>query len=297
MNRIGQLISIFSKLLVILIGILGLAAAPALASKKSADDIAKELSNPAGSLASLNLNLQYQTFKGDIAGADEQDSWSILFQPVLPFPIGDSGRRFIFRPLVPVLFNQPIFDASENQFSEADPALGDITFDLAYAGTEMKENHKGLLWGVGIAGTLPTATESDIAGKQWRAGPEFFGGIIRTWGLIGALVSNQWDFSGWGSESYNVMTAQYFYAFGLGNGWQISSSPVLSYDWNADSDNALTLPLGFGVSKTTKIGPTPWKFSAQIQYFIKQPDNFGPDCLLKLTFTPVVQNRLADLFK
>lgn len=264
---------------------------------KSADEIAKELSNPAGSLASLNFNLQYQTFKGDLPNASDQDSWSMIFQPTLPFPVGDQGRRVIFRPAVPVFFDQPVFDAGKGDFDNEDLALGDITFDLVYAGTEMKTKKNGFLWGVGAAGTLPTATESDLAGKQWRLGPELFGGVIRDWGLVGALVSNQWNVAGWENESYSVMTAQYFYAYGLGKGWQIAASPVITYDWHADSDEALTLPIGVGLAKTTKINGKPWKFAVQLQYFTEQPDAFGPDVLLKFTFTPVVQNKLVDWFK
>ena len=42
--------------------------------------------------------------------------------------------------------------------------------------------NNGFLWGVGLAGTLPTATENDLKGDQWRFGPELFG-IIRKWGI------------------------------------------------------------------------------------------------------------------
>ncbi|MGB5408708.1 MAG: hypothetical protein WBN43_18205 [Thiogranum sp.] len=273
-------------------------AAPGDQGGQSADEIAKELANPAGSLASLNFNLQYQTFTGDLPDAGDQDSWSMIFQPTLPFPVGDKGRRMIFRPAVPVLFDQPVFDAGNGKFDDADLALADITFDLVYAGTDMKTKKTGYLWGIGGAGTLPTATDSDVAGKQWRIGPELFGGVIREWGLVGALVSNQWDFAGWGEDNnYSATTAQYFYAYGLGNGWQITSSPVITYDWKADSDQALSLPLGVGVGKTTKINGRAWKFQAQVQYFVEQPDAFGSDWLLKFTVTPVVQNKLAGLFK
>ena len=211
---------------------LAFGSAVALADEpaKSADEIAKELSNPAGSLASLNLSLQYQTFKGDLPGADDQDSWSMIFQPGLPFPVGDKGRNILFRPAVPVLFDQPVFKADKGTFDDANVALGDIGFDLVYAGNEMQTKKTGFLWGFGAAGTLPTATDSDVAGKQWRLGPELFGGVIREWGLVGALVSNQWDLGGWDDTSYSAMTAQYFYAIGLGSGWQIASSPVITYD-------------------------------------------------------------------
>lgn len=152
--------------------------------------MAKELSNPAGALASPSNNIEYTTFKGKLPGADDQDSWSYTFQPVLPFPVGDKGRRVIFRPLVPVPFDQPFFNANTGTFDSADVNLGDITFDVIYAGTEMKAKKSGYLWGIGGAGTLPTATDDAAGGDQWRVGPELFGGIIRPWGLAGGLVSN-----------------------------------------------------------------------------------------------------------
>ena len=151
----------------------------------------------------------------------------MTFQPVMPFPVGDKGRKVNFRPAFPLLFNQPVFDADKGAFDDANIALGDIGFDLFYAGTEMTTKNTGFLWGVGAAGTLPTATDSDVAGKQWRFGPEVFGGIIREWGLVGALVNNQWDVGGWNDDNYSVLTATYFYAYGLGKGWQIASSPSL----------------------------------------------------------------------
>ncbi len=113
---------------------------------------------------------------------------------------------------------------------------------------------------------------------------------------MGALVSNQWDVGGSNDTSYSTLTSQYFYAITLGNGWQLASSPVLSYDWKADSDDAWTVPIGFGAAKTTKIGNTPWKFQLQVQKYVVQPDTFGPDWLVKFTVTPVVKNVFASLF-
>jgi len=267
-----------------------------LAEEKSADEVAKELSNPAGSLSSLNFNLQYTDYTGDFPDSHDEESTAVIFQPVFPFPVGDQGRRVIFRPAITVPFDQPVIDAAKNDFDDADVGLADITFDLVYAGTEMTSKQDGYLWGLGMAGTFPTATDDDLGGDQWRLGPELFGGIIREWGLVGALVSNQWDMGGSNDTYYSAMTAQYFYAYGLGNGWQIASSPIITYDWEADSDDALTLPLGFGVAKTTKIGNTPWKFAFQIQKYVVQPDTFGPDWLVKLTITPVIKNPFTSLF-
>lgn len=262
----------------------------AFAEGKSVDAAAKELANPAGSLSSLNFNLQYNEFTGDLPNSDDQDSTSLVFQPVLPFPVGDKGHNIIFRPAVPLLFDQPIYNATKADFDDLDVNLGDISFDLVYSGTTMKTKHDGFLWGIGVAGTFPSATDDAIAGDQWRLGPELFGGFVRKWGVAGALVSNQWDVGGSNDDSYCTTTANFFYAIGLGNGWQIASSPIVTYDWEADSDNALTLPVGIGLAKTTKIKGNIWKFKIDIQKYLIQPDAFGPDWLVKLTVTPVINN-------
>ena len=236
-----------------------LCSGSALAEGKSADAVAKELANPAGSLASLSFNLQYLDYSGNLPKADDQNSTTLIFQPTLPFPIGDQGQKIIFRPAMSLAFDQPVFDPSKSDsWDSADVGLTDTTFDLVYAGTEMTSKHEGYLWGVGLAGTVPTATNTDLKGDQWRFGPEVFGGIIRKWGIVGALVSNQWDTGGSNDVAFSTTTSQYFYAYGLGNGWQLAASPVITYDWQAeDSDDALSLPLGFGVAKTTKIGDQP----------------------------------------
>jgi len=265
--------------------------------KKSADEIAKELANPAGSLASLSFNLEYTEYTGDLPRSDDQERTALTFQPVLPFPVGDKGRRIIFRPLIGMSFDQPVFNAAKGDFDSEDTNLLDTSFDLVYAGTTMSSKHEGFLWGMGMAGTLPTASDDDLGGDQWRFGPELFGGIIRKWGIVGALVSHQWDTGGSNDTNYSATAAQYFYAYSLGGGWQIASSPVLSYDWKADSDDAWTVPLGFGVAKTTKIGNMPFKFAFQVQKYVVQPDTFGPDWLVKLTVTPVVKNVFASWFR
>lgn len=269
----------------------------------SADETAKALANPAGSLASLSNNLTYRTFKGDLPGAGSQTAVTYTFQPVFPFPVGDKGRNIIVRPAFTLSFDQPVFDSSLGTWDTLSTEFNDITFDTVYAGTTMTSKSTGYLWGVGVAGTLPTASHIALGGEQWRLGPEIFGGLIRSWGVMGALVSNQWNVGGGGGgpgskdEPYSTMTAQYFYGITLGNGWQILSGPVISYDWKADSGEQLTLPLGTGIAKTLKIGKTTWRFQLEFQYYVKQPDSFGSDWSLNFDFRPVIQNPLLKWFQ
>jgi hypothetical protein len=113
---------------------------------------------------------------------------------------------------------------------------------------------------------------------------------------MGGLVSNQWNLGGGGGgpgssdEPYSTTTVQYFYGIGLGNGWQILSGPVVSYDWKADSGEKLSLPLGTGIAKTTKNGNVTWRFQLEFQYYLRQPASFGKDWSLMFDFRPVIIN-------
>lgn len=53
----------------------------------SAEETAKALANPAGSLANLANNITFKTFKGDLRGADSQDTVTYTFRPVIQNPL------------------------------------------------------------------------------------------------------------------------------------------------------------------------------------------------------------------
>jgi hypothetical protein len=248
------------------------------------DALARELSNPTTSLASLANKIKYTTFKGDLPGADDQDAWTYTFQPVLPFP-QSNGYNLIFRPGFPVLIDQPSFDPAKGKF-DTETGLGDISFDLVYG----KTLESGFLWSAGIFGVLPTATDDALGADQWKLGPDIVLGLIKKWGVLGILYTHVWDVAGEDDFDTSFSSLQYFYFFSIGGGWQIGAGPTITYDWEADSGNKLTLPVGLGVAKTTKIGNTPLKLALQVFKTVESPDDFGSDWSVELTVTPVIKN-------
>ncbi len=127
----------------VIVGAVGAPCAFAQEAEMSAEETAKALANPAGSLANLANNVTYRTFEGDLPDADSQDALSYTFQPVLPFPVGDKGRNIIVRPAFSLSFDQPIFDQEEGQFKSLGTNFNDIVFDTVYAGTTMTGEGKG----------------------------------------------------------------------------------------------------------------------------------------------------------
>lgn len=267
-----------------------LAVAGAQAQEKSAEEVAKSLANPNTPLASLNFESGFTWYKGDLPNAGAQTSYTLLFQPVLPFPVDAQGTTVFWRPAVPFLFDQPVYDVAKGDFRDANFGIGDIGFDLAVGRTEKS----GFIWALGGLVTLPTATNKDFAGKQFRLGPELILGQAFKQGIVAVFPSHQWDVAGWSDDDFSVTTLQFGGSYFLGGGMTVGSFPKMQYDWNADQ---WTIPLNLSFTQTLVSGGQPIKHSINFDYYVEQPDAFGPDFMFRYTITPVVENPLAGLFK
>lgn len=255
------------------------------AAKASAAEIAAELANPNTALGTLNTNFDYITYNGNLSGASDQSVNKMTFQPSLPYPLG-GGVNFFLRPAIPVIFDQPV-PQSGGGFATSDVELGDIAYDASFGKSYTVDGGVNVLI-AGAAGTLPTATDDALGLDQWLLGPELGGAIVRKWGVLVGLVSHQWDFAGEDSFDTSITGGQYGYIFNVKNGWQILGTPTFSYNHNADSDNALTLPVAIGVAKTAIFAGRPWKMSAQYWNYIESPDDFGSEHQIRFTIGPVV---------
>ena len=66
--------------------------------------------------------------------------------------------------------------------------------------------------------------------------------------------------------------------------------PTITYDWEADSDNALTFPIGLGLTKTTRWGKASVKLRAKLHYSVIKPDDYGTEGNLRIQVTPVINS-------
>jgi len=275
----------------IAVAIPSLVAAQEAHEGKSSAEIAKELANPVGSLANLTFKNQYRWYKGDLPGANDQSNYTLLFQPVFPFPLGETasgGKANLFvRPAFPLVVNQPVPEPVGATLDwDGVTALGDIGFDVAYGVTEKS----GLIWAFGAVGTLPTATDSAVAGKQLRLGPEAIFAKSSEKGLIGIFPNHQWNVTGWSEgkdNSFSTTQIQPFVKYLPGGGWAVGSLPIMAYDW---VNGEWTIPVNLTVSKTLAWGKTPIKLELEMNYYVEQPDAFGPEWMVGLNITPVVPN-------
>jgi len=254
------------------------------AAAPSAEELAKTLANPNTPLASLNFKLQYRQFEGNTANADSQSSTTLLFQPSMPFTL-DNGDMVFFRPAIPVLMGQPVFDGSTNNF-EAETGLGDIGFDLAYGIT----TKTGWAFAGGVVASLPTATEDGLGTEKFSAGPEFLVAKLGANYVLGAYPNHMWDVAGSGNIEVSVTNAQLFAIWLPGGGWNVGSTPILSYD---HINKQATIPINLTAGKTVVFNGTPWKFSVELNYYVEKSDTIAPTWMIGFNFGPVVENAVA----
>lgn len=257
------------------------------AATPSAAELAAELSNPNTAVATLTFKNQFRWFEGDLPDADDQWSYTLLFQPALPFVL-DSGDKIIWRPAVPLVIDQPVFDPSNNGFG-GESGLGDIAFDLAYA----PKLDPGFLFAAGLITSLPTATDDALGTDRWTLGPELLIGKITPSYVVGLFPNHQWDIGGSGDADISLTSIQAFYTYLPGGGWSIGSGPTITYDWEAEQ---WTVPLQINAGKTIVIGGRPWKLSAELNYYVEKADALGPKWMLSVNLAPVVKNGLAGWF-
>jgi hypothetical protein len=248
----------------------------------SAEELAAKLSNPTSPVMTIGNNFDYVTFQGDLPDAGDQSAFRYVFQTVFPLKLSNGGSVF-FRPAIPVMFNEPVPDGLGG-FSSEGTDLGDTGFDLSYGITTAS----GLLWGAGVVGTIPTATNDKLGKDRWGLGPELLLGMIGKWGVVGGLLAHQWDVAGSGKGEIDVSSLSYFYAFPLGGGWQVAAGPSITYDHTRPSSDRWTIPAGIGIAKTTMIGARPWKFQLQYWNYVKSADAFASEHQIRLSINPVV---------
>jgi hypothetical protein len=67
------------------------------------------------------------------------------------------------------------------------------------------------------------------------------------------LILNLWSFAGDEDRAnVNAMTLQPFFNYNLPKGWYLTSSPLITADWEADDDNRWTLLIGGGSGASSK---------------------------------------------
>ena len=126
--------------------------------------------------------------------------------------------------------------------------------------------------GVGPSLTVPTATDDSLGSEKWSAGPAAVALTMPGNWVVGSLVRQLWSFAGDGDrQDVNQTLIQPFVNYNFPGGWYAVSSPIITANWEADSDDTWTVPVGGGLGKIFKIGGQAMNAAAQAFYNVESP--------------------------
>jgi len=243
-----------------------LAACVALPARAemSAEELAKLAQNPVANLISVpfqnNANLNYGPLK---------KTQNILnIQPVIPIDL-NKDWNLITRTIIPVI-SQPALFAGDERTN----GIGATQFSAFLS----PANAEGTIWGAGPIVQIPTTSDSALGSYRWGLGPTFV--ILKLekgnpW-VYGFLVNNVWSVGNGAGGSYNNFLLQPFVNYNFEGGTYLSTSPVITADWKADSGNQWTVPVGVAIGHIFHLGRLPVNAQVGGYYNAIKPD-FGPN--------------------
>jgi hypothetical protein len=234
----------------------------AAVERTSTEELAKQSQNPIAFLLS-------SFFQNDINfefGPDHRTQDVLYLLPVYPVSLG-SKLSLITRTVVPMIWQPNLAPATGTHFG-----LGDILFS-AYFSPKLRGN---LTVGVGPAVVLPTGTVSGPFaqnGGQWCIGPA--GAITYSPGrlVFGLLLNNIFSFNGRdNAPSVDTLALQPFFNVILPRAFFLTTSPLITADWEQPNDQRWLVPVGGGFGAVFKIGSLPFNANAQAYWNAVRPD-------------------------
>ena len=243
-----------------LLGLVLLAAAsgPPWVLADGGQDLAKQSQNPVADVVSV-------PFESNVLfglGPSDSSAYVLNVKPVYPLRIGK--LNLINRLILPVIYAegqdvtltddqaQLLGFGGEIRLANGSAfGLGDTTYQAFFSPAEPG----AVIWGIGPALVLPTATDSRFASDKWSAGLSAVALAMPGRWVVGALVQNVWSFAGDGdANDVNQFMVQPFANYNLDNGWYLNTSPVITANWEADGADQWTVPMGMGVGRLVRHG-------------------------------------------
>jgi hypothetical protein len=160
-------------------------------------------------------------------------------------------------------------------FSGRTTGLGDSYYVGLFSPSDGIDVGAGkFLWGGGFDISAPTATDDVLGSGKWSAGPSALGVYMGPTWKIGALGMHYWDFAGDSDrEDVNLTNLQYFIYYSLDETTSIGASPNIIANWEQNSDNRFTVPVGLGINKTFQFGKVPVRIGVEAHYSAIRPDD------------------------
>ena len=241
------------------------------AAAANSDALRKAAQNPIASL--ISVPVQNNNNFGISPDGRIQDILNI--QPVIPARLNEHWN-LISRIITPIIYQPTIsVPLSEGGSPVNQGAYGFGDLNPSFFLSPAKPGK--LIWGVGAAVVLPTATNPILGQGKWSIGPSVV--VLAQPGkwTLGALVNNVFSFAGQSSRpDVNQMLFQYFINYNMPHGWYITWQPTLTANWEANNGGRWVVPFGGGIGRIMKLGYQPVNLTAQVYGNAVHPPGASP---------------------
>ncbi len=208
--------------------------------KPAADDaaaIAKKLANPIGALISVPFQNNMDLGIGDYNGTKN----TLNFQPIVPFSL-NAKYSLITRYIVPIISQYDITGENTQQTGISDALVS------GWISNAVVKN--GLVWGVGAAFLVPTATDDYLGTKKFGVGPTIIVLQQKNGWTYGALINQIWSVAGDADRSdVNQMYLQPFLTHNWKSGAGITVNSETTLNWEANTTTAYINIMAGGLTK------------------------------------------------
>ena len=245
-------------------------ATPAAAA--NTDSLRNAAQNPVANLISVPIQ---ENWNFGIGPANRIQN-ILNLQPVIPFGVSKNWN-LITRWITPIVFQPlPVAQPPGPPVQQTGVyGLGDINPSFFLSPKKSK-----VIWGVGPTFVFPTATNTTYLGQgKFSIGPSVVALVQPPHFTIGFLANNYWSVAGHSNRdkpAVNQFLLQWFVNYNMKKGWYLTSSPIITANWRATSNNVWIVPFGGGVGRIMKLGFQPVNISAQFYGNAVHPPGASP---------------------
>lgn len=216
------------------------------------------------------------------SGAANGNAAILRIMPLYSFSLGENWK----------LVNLTIVtlaDAPGTPAFPGEPGAEKVTgaSDLLHASFFTPKNNDKVIWGLGPAFSLPTATDEALGSEKWTAGPAFrFAYRTDNWNF-GFVAVQRWSFAGTGNRNdVNQLLLRGSIRRQLRNNWYFVSAPLISANWDRPGQDWL-IPAGGGIGRRFTFNKHPWAWSVQGYYNVVKADP-DPDWIVRFAIVAAI---------
>jgi hypothetical protein len=221
------------------------------------------------------------TFEEDFTfrqGPYDRSANSLSIQPVIPLSIMEDWL-LVTRAITTPIAYQP------NSLAKSGGSIGMGGATISFF---LTPGHAGkLIWGIGPALLIPTATTNQLGAGKWGVGPTGAALVEPEWGSVGVLIQNIWSVAGGSNRTpVNQLQIEPLFSYNLPRGWYLTSNPTIVADWTKLTGERWLLPMGGGAGCSFNIGKQAIDSNVTVYWNALRPANqFSPIWQLNLEFT------------